>query len=147
MNKNQALLVVDVQNDFCKAGALAVPEGEKVVPVLNKYIDYFSGQGLSVFFSRDWHPKETKHFKKYGGLWPAHCVQQTWGAEFHPDLKVPKESLVVSKGMSPQKDAYSDFEAYDAKGREFAKVLEERGIKELFVGGLATDYCVKFSVL
>ncbi len=147
MKQNQALLIVDVQNDFCPGGALAVGSGDQVVPVLNKYIDIFSKRKLSVVASRDWHPLQTTHFKEFGGPWPAHCVQNTPGAAFHPDLKLPSEVIVVSKGMDPSKDSYSAFQAADAQGRGLLDILREKDVKELFVGGLATDYCVKASVL
>lgn len=146
MKLKKALLVVDVQNDFCPGGALAVPEGDKIIPVLNKYIESFSKNKLPIFASRDWHPKKTKHFKAFGGVWPVHCVQNTKGAQFHPKLKLPKEVIVVSKGMDPQKDSYSAFQAADSNGMGFSNLLKIFGIEELYVGGLATDYCVNSSV-
>jgi nicotinamidase/pyrazinamidase len=147
MKSRKALLIVDVQNDFCPKGALAVPRGDKVVPVLNKYIKIFSQNKLSIFASRDWHPKQTKHFKDFGGLWPKHCIQKTKGAKFHPGLKLPQGTIILSKGMNPGEDSYSAFQAVDNKRVAFFKLLKKFGINELFVGGLATDYCVKFSVL
>lgn len=147
MKLKKALLIVDVQNDFCPGGALAVPEGNTIVPNLNKYIKIFSQKNLPVFASRDWHPKKTRHFKKFGGIWPVHCVQNTKGAQFHPGLKLPKETIVLSKGMDPQKDAYSAFQALDANGMDFSALLKYLGIQALYVGGLATDYCVKSSAL
>jgi len=147
MKLKKALLIVDVQNDFCPGGALAVPEGDRVVPVLNRYIGFFSRKKLPIFASRDWHPQDTKHFKQFGGLWPKHCVQNTRGAGFHPGLKLPKETIILSKGMDPDKDSYSAFQAFDSNGVEFLQLLKVLGIEELFVAGLATDYCVKSSVL
>jgi len=143
----KALLIVDVQNDFCPGGKLAVPEGDKIVAVLNKYIKIFSQKKLPIFFSRDWHPQKTTHFKKFGGLWPIHCVQNTKGARFHPKLKIPKEAIVISKGMDPKKDSYSAFDGEDRYGQSLYNILVILGIKELYVGGLATDYCVKETVL
>jgi nicotinamidase/pyrazinamidase len=143
----KALLIVDVQNDFCPGGALAVTQGDKIVPVLNKYIKVFSKKKLPIFASRDWHPKQTRHFKRFGGQWPRHCVQNTKGAKFHPKLRLPKETIILSKGTNPVQDSYSAFQAIDANGTEFVILLQIFGIKELFVGGLATDYCVKCSVL
>lgn len=140
-------MVVDVQNDFCPGGALAVPEGDKIIPALNKYINYFSKNKLPIFASRDWHPKKSKHFKKFGGVWPVHCVQGTRGAEFHPRLKLPKEAIIISKGMQPEKDSYSAFQAQDSNGMDFLALLKYLGVQELYIGGLATDYCVKFSTL
>lgn len=147
MKLKKALLIVDVQNDFCPGGTLAVPEGDKIIANLNKYIKIFSQKKLPIFASRDWHPKKTKHFKKFGGLWPAHCVQNTKGAQFHPKLKLPKETIILSKGMNPEEDSYSAFQAEDLNGMSFLNLLKIFGIEELYVGGLATDYCVKSSVI
>lgn len=144
---SDALVIVDVQNDFCPGGSLAVPEGDKVVPVLNRYIERFAALKTPIFASRDWHPAVTKHFKAYGGAWPPHCVQGTRGAEFHADLRLPREAVIVSKGMDSEQDAYSCFQAEDPDGMPFTAALGERGVQRLFVGGLATDYCVKATVL
>ena len=145
--KRDALVIVDVQNDFCPGGSLAVPEGDQVVPVLNEYAGRFWAAGAPIYASRDWHPAKTRHFEEYGGAWPPHCVQGTWGAAFHPDLELPPAARVVSKGMDPNEDAYSCFQAVDAEGRGFAGALRERGVSRLWVGGLATDYCVRATVL
>ncbi|PIQ89583.1 MAG: nicotinamidase [Candidatus Omnitrophica bacterium CG11_big_fil_rev_8_21_14_0_20_42_13] len=142
-----ALLIADVQNDFCPGGKLGISDGDKIIPAINKYIKEFSKNKLPIFISRDWHPKKTKHFKKFGGVWPAHCVQNTKGAEFHAKLKFPKEAIIISKGMDPEKDSYSAFDAVDSNGCEFDNLLRIFGIKNLFVGGLATDYCVKNSAI
>ena len=147
MKKNSALLIVDVQNDFCQDGALAVPEGDAIIPVLNKYIQLFSSGSLPVFASRDWHPKKTAHFNEFGGSWPPHCVQDTPGARFHAVLRLPGDAIIMSKGMDPEADSYSAFQAVDEKGNAFADLLKKFSIKELFVGGLATDYCVRWTVL
>ena len=143
----KALLIVDVQNDFCPGGALAVPTGDHVAAALNHYIPYFTIHKYPIFASRDWHPSQTKHFKDFGGLWPVHCVRNTPGAAFHPELKLPSGTIIISKGMDPGKDSYSDFQGFDEKGKSFLKVLKGLGIEQLFIGGLATDYCVKFSCL
>lgn len=142
-----ALLVVDVQKDFCPGGALPVPRGDEVVPVLNRYIEWFRESGRPVYLSRDWHPATTTHFQEWGGPWPPHCVQGTTGAEFHPELDVPPEAIIVSKGMSPDRDSYSAFQASDPDGTSLADSLRRRGVRTLHVGGLATDYCVKASVM
>jgi len=147
MEAKKALLIVDVQNDFCPGGTLAVPEGDRIISILNKYTKIFSREKLPIFASRDWHPKDSKHFKKFGGVWPKHCIQNTRGARFHPHLRLPKETVILSKGMDPDKDSYSAFQAVDTSGTEFLELLKTQGIDELFVGGLATDYCVKSSVL
>jgi nicotinamidase/pyrazinamidase len=142
-----ALLVVDVQNDFCRGGALAVPDGDRVVDALNQYIDNAVARGVTVYASRDWHPPVTSHFKSQGGPWPAHCVQGSDGARFHPDLHLPSSAIVITKGESPDSAGYSAFEGHTPAGKSFLADLRERGINRLVVGGLATDYCVKHSVL
>jgi len=143
IGQQDALIVVDVQKDFMPGGALPVPEGDKVVPVLNEYIKLFEKRGLPVFFTRDWHPENHISFKGYGGVWPPHCVQNTEGAKFHEDLHMPLDNkFVISKGTSPDFDAYSGFQ-----GTVLESLLRERGVKRVFVGGVATDYCVKNTVL
>jgi nicotinamidase/pyrazinamidase len=139
--RRRALLVVDVQNDFCPGGALAVSHGDEVVAPLNTLIKDFLARGDLVFKSRDWHPAVTKHFKAYGGTWPVHCVQHTTGAEFHKDLLDDPRIAIVSKGTGDE-DSYSAFD-----GTDLAAQLRERGVREVWVGGLATDYCVKNTVL
>jgi nicotinamidase/pyrazinamidase len=140
-NTKQALIVVDVQNDFCPGGTLAVPHGDEVVAPLNKLIDKFLERGDPVFKSRDWHPRSTKHFSAYGGTWPVHCVQNTKGAQFHPALRDDPRIKIVSKGLG-ETDGYSAFEETDLGSQ-----LHNAGVQELIVGGLATDYCVKNTVL
>ena len=140
--KDSVLLVVDVQNDFCPGGSLAVPRGDEVVARLNRMIRRFRAAGLPVVFSRDWHPVRTKHFKEFGGTWPPHCIQGTRGAEFHPKLEVPRSATIFSKGMDPEADAYSCFQATTEYGAPFAAWLAAQRIQRLYVGGLATDYCV-----
>ena len=145
--ERDALVIVDVQNDFCPGGSLAVPEGDQVISVLNRYAQRFQDAGASVFASRDWHPEKTKHFQSGGGVWPPHCVQGTRGAKFHEDLALPNETVIISKGLDPGEDAYSAFQAQDPNEMDFAVALGERGVQRLFVGGLTTDYCVKTTVL
>jgi nicotinamidase/pyrazinamidase len=141
------LLVVDVQIDFCPGGALPVPRGELVVSAMNLYVQLFHKERCPIFASRDWHPADTKHFKKYGGLWPVHCVQDSVGARFHPELVLPEETVVISAGLGREDEGYSSFEGISEDGTPFAAVLRRRKVKKLYVGGLATDYCVKESVL
>lgn len=141
----KALLVVDMQNDFCPGGALGVPEGDKIVPAINKYIKIFVKKKLPVFATRDWHPVRTKHFKDFGGIWPVHCLQNSRGAAFHPQLKLPKGAIFLYKGMDPRRDSYSAFQAEDIGGAPLAKLLNTFGIKEIYIAGLATDYCVRFT--
>lgn len=140
-NEKRALIVVDVQNDFCPAGTLAVSGGDEVVEPLNRLIDEFLESGEPVYKCRDWHPEVTKHFADYGGTWPVHCVQGTPGAEFHPELRDDSRIRVVSKGLGDT-DCYSAFDETN-----LAEDLRREGVVEVWVGGLATDYCVKNTVL
>lgn len=142
-----ALVVVDVQNDFCQSGSLPVAEGDRVVPVMNRYIELFREAGLPIYFTRDWHPPTTIHFAGFGGLWPPHCVQATRGAEFHPELNVPNDAIIITKGDDPNEDSYSGFDGKDEQGKRLADSLKEKGVRRLFVGGLATDYCVRQTAL
>src|SRR5712692_8469159 len=138
----KALIVVDVQNDFCPGGSLAVANGDEVVAPLNRLMKEFLDRGEPVFKTRDWHPAKTKHFQAYGGTWPVHCVQGTTGAQFHPDLLEDPRITVISKGTNDSADGYSGFD-----GTNLAELLREEGVEEVWVGGLATDYCVKHTVL
>jgi nicotinamidase/pyrazinamidase len=147
MLRKAALLVVDVQLDFCPGGALPVPKGDQVVQVLNRYIQLFWKRGCPVIASRDWHPVDSGHFQSGGGRWPVHCVQQTRGAQFHPELMLPEETIIVSKGMGRQDEGYSALEGVLDDGTPVRDLLHRLGVKTLYVGGLATDYCVKASTL
>jgi epoxyqueuosine reductase len=142
-----ALVVVDLQNDFCPGGSLGVRGGDEVVPLLNACVARFRAVGAAVVLTRDWHPPVTRHFVRYGGPWPPHCVQGTPGAEFHPAFVVPPDAVIVSKGAHPDEDAYSAFQARDAAGRPLPDLLRARGVRRLFLGGLATDYCVRATSL
>ena len=144
---NSALLIVDVQNDFCPGGSLAVAGGDEVVPVLNAYAEQFAAAGRPVLADRDFHPARTTHFAQYGGAWPPHCVQGTTGSEYHPDLRLPPETIHLTKGMGADEDAYSVFQGRDEAGQMLSTLLAERDIRTVYVGGLATDYCVKATVL
>jgi nicotinamidase/pyrazinamidase len=146
-HERTAVLVVDVQNDFCPGGALPVSEGDRVVPVLNSVIEALNSQGATVYASRDWHPEVTTHFKAYGGTWPPHCIARTEGAAYHPALRLPAGTVVISKGQESGADGYSAFEGTTAAGTALLEDLRSRGITTLVVGGLATDYCVRASVL
>ncbi len=138
----KALVIVDVQNDFCPGGSLAVAHGDEVVAPLNNLIQEFLDRGEPVFKTRDWHLPTTKHFAAFGGTWPVHCVQNTSGAEFHPDLIDDPRITIISKGINENADGYSGFD-----GTNLAQLLREQGIEEVWVGGLATDYCVKHTGL
>jgi nicotinamidase-related amidase len=142
LSKNEALIIVDVQRDFCPGGALPVLEGDQVVPVLNEYIKLFKKANARIFATRDWHPPNHISFKMYGGPWPPHCIQQSEGAKFHPSLKLPDDTSIISKAMDPAKESYSGFD-----GTTLAEELKKEGVARVFVGGLATDYCVKQTVL
>jgi nicotinamidase/pyrazinamidase len=137
-----ALIIVDVQRDFCPGGALAVEGGDQVVGPANRLIDLFEERGRPVFFTRDWHPGNHCSFKENGGPWPPHCIAGTAGAEFHPDLHVSGEAAIISKADRPEKDAYSGFEGTDLRER-----LTGLGVDTVVVAGLTTDYCVKKTAL
>jgi len=132
----RALLVIDVQNDFCPGGALAVPDGDAVVGRANELMD--SGRFDLVVATRDWHPPEHGSFAPQGGPWPVHCVQGTGGAELHPDLEQAGIDLLLDKGQDPATEGYSGFE-----GTELARVLREAGVDHVTICGLATDVCVR----
>jgi nicotinamidase/pyrazinamidase len=143
LGPNDALLIVDVQNDFCPGGALPVPAGDEVVPVLNQWLKTAAQMGgMPVFASRDWHPENHMSFRERGGPWPRHCVRGTPGAEFHPDLNLPDDARVINKATGPDRDAYSAFE-----GTNLARQLRQRGVKRVWVGGLAQEVCVHATVL
>jgi nicotinamidase/pyrazinamidase len=147
MQRRAALLVVDVQLDFCPEGALPVPLGDHVIPVLNRYLQLFAKIGRPIFASRDWHPADSGHFLENGGRWPAHCVKGSRGADFHPELLLPDSTVVITKGTSRWDEGYSALQGVTENGTPFAMLLRRMNLDRLFVGGLATDYCVKQSVL
>lgn len=142
LQSGDALLIVDVQNDFLPGGALAVPHGDEVIAPLNQYIAAFTARGLPVFATRDWHPANHCSFKKYGGPWPVHCVHHTPGAAFAPGLNLPANATIISKADAPGHEAYSGFAGTPLDTRLFGA-----GVKRLFIGGLATDYCVLHTTL
>ena len=138
----KALIIVDIQNDFCPGGSLAVHEGDSVVGPVNELTRYFEAQGLPVFFTRDWHPVRHSSFRDFGGIWPPHCVAETGGAAFHEDMYRPESAEIISKATEVNSDAYSGFE-----GTDLGEKLRTRGVDTVVVTGLATDYCVKNTVL
>jgi nicotinamidase/pyrazinamidase len=142
VDSKAALIIVDVQNDFCPGGALAVAEGDHVVPVLNEYARHFAGAGSPIFATRDWHPANHISFSEQGGIWPPHCVQGTDGASFHPGLELPEGTEIVSKAQEADEESYSGF-----GGTHLAERLRQQGVERVYIGGLATDYCVKSTVL
>ncbi|MEM2122724.1 MAG: nicotinamidase [Candidatus Bathyarchaeia archaeon] len=142
INKDSALIIVDVQRDFLPGGALPIPKGDEVIPALNEYVEIFKRMGGKIFATRDWHPVNHISFKSRGGPWPTHCVQGTRGAEFHEALKLPRDVIVISKATGPDMESYSGF-----AGTDLADMLRRNGIKRVFIGGLATEYCVKNTIL
>ncbi|HJV84373.1 MAG TPA: nicotinamidase [Noviherbaspirillum sp.] len=142
LTPGDALLVVDVQNDFLPGGNLAVAGGDEVVPVLNRYIALFTQLRLPIYATRDWHPTNHCSFKPYGGIWPPHCIAGSHGAEFPAALQLPEGTIIISKAQDVDKDAYSGFE-----GTDLADRLRAAGIRRVFIGGLTTDYCVLNSVI
>lgn len=137
-----ALLIVDVQRDFLPGGALAVADGDAVIPALNRLILSAEETGAPVLASRDWHPPNHCSFREQGGLWPPHCIAGTAGAQISSDLHLPQRAIIVDKGVSPETEAYSAF-----SGTHLANTLRARGVTRLVIGGLATDYCVHATVL
>ncbi len=142
MYEKAALLIVDVQNDFCPGGALQIVGGDRVIEPINRAARQFAAARLPVLASRDWHPPVTRHFREYGGIWPVHCVQGTVGAAFHPALRLPEGTVVFSKGLSPELAGYSAFEGLTDDGTPLAELLSDREVRRLYICGLATDYCV-----
>jgi nicotinamidase/pyrazinamidase len=147
LSRRPALLVVDVQRDFCPGGALAAEGGLRIMPALNRFLADAHAERVPVYASRDWHPAVTQHFQAYGGEWPPHCIQHTAGAEFHPELALPANTVVITKGEDPDQPGYSAFEGHTSDGWTLLEDLRSRSIDRLYVGGIATDYCVKQSVL
>ena len=138
IGKDDALIVVDVQNDFCPGGALAVAEGDAVVPVLNRLMPRFG----MVVATQDWHPDDHRSFAAHGGQWPPHCIAGTPGAELHPALERAPIAITIRKALLTEEDTYSGFD-----GTDLAEQLRARGVRRVFVGGLATDYCVNATAL
>lgn len=141
-NINRALLLVDIQNDFCEGGALAVPGGSEILPVVNQLIAGAAEAGEPIIASRDWHTVDHVSFEARGGPWPPHCVQDSPGAEFHPSLALPDSAVRVSKGTGFDTDAYSAFD-----GTQLESFLKRHDISQLKVAGLALDVCVRATVL
>ena len=137
LSEHDALIIVDVQNDFCPGGALPVPTGMDVASTMSMVANTFQARGGLVYATQDWHPPGHSSFKEQGGPWPAHCVQDSYGADFHPAMVLPAGVTIVRKGTSPDQDAYSGFIDSDLGAQ-----LKDAGVTRVFVGGLATDYCV-----
>ena len=141
IGEHDALIVVDVQNDFLPGGALAVNDGDAVIPLINECMQLFAAGRLSIYATRDWHPDDHCSFTENGGIWPKHCVADSPGAQFAESLVFPEDVTIVSKGTVSEKEAYSGFQ-----GTGLSDQLQEKGVERLIVGGLATDYCVLHTV-
>ena len=139
--RGDALVIVDAQNDFLPGGALAVPQSDEILPIVNDYIAAFEKRRLPIYMTRDWHPPDHCSFKEYGGPWPTHCVAGTDGAAFSAELKLTAPATIVSKATTPDLECYSDFGTTN-----FEADLRVSGVSRLFIGGLATDYCVLSTV-
>lgn len=142
LDPQDALIIVDLQNDFLPGGALGVPDGDAVIPALNACITKFKQAGAPIFATRDWHPVDHCSFRAQGGPWPPHCIADTEGAAFASKLRLPDDAIVISKASSAHADAYSGFDHTD-----LAAQLKARGCRRVFVVGLATDYCVRATAL
>ncbi len=141
-DRKTVLLLVHLQNDFCPGGALPVREGDRIIPIANEWIRVFAAQGYGIVATRAWHPPNHCSFQEQAGPCPPHCVQGSFGAQFHPDLKLPPGTLIVSVATNPKQEASSGFD-----GTTLDERLEDLGAQTLYVIGLATDYCVKHTVL
>lgn len=141
LGADDSLLIVDVQRDFLPGGALGVPAGDRVLPVLNRYVDLAARRGVKVYASRDWHCENHHSFRRYGGPWPVHCVAGSEGAQIAEALRLPSDTIIIDKGRSADKPGYSAFEDTGLEQR-----LCDAGVRRLLVGGLATDYCVLHTV-
>ncbi len=151
-DRSTALIVVDVQNDFADpAGSLAVRGADAILSVINEQVERAASTSATVVCTQDWHPPVTPHFARDGGIWPVHCVAETWGAALYPELRVPTDALRVRKGVNGE-DGYSAFTVRDPvsgaeHGTGLEELLRERGVRRVVVCGLATDYCVRATVL
>lgn len=140
--RGDALLVVDVQKDFCPGGALAVPHGDEIISTLNEWIAQARTAGIPIYVSKDWHPEGHISFRDRGGPWPRHCIQHTPGADVHPDLRLPPDTVFILKGSHPDRDAYSAFDKTNLEA-----LLKDSRVRRLWIGGLALDVCVRATVL
>jgi nicotinamidase/pyrazinamidase len=147
IKRGDALIIVDLQNDFLPGGALAVPEGDRVISPLNDVIQKFQDENLPLFFTRDWHPPHHSSFLESGGSWPVHCVKDTKGASFATGLAVPEGAAIISKASESDTDEYSGLRGFDGDGNRLDEILKRQNIRRVVIGGLATDYCVLNTVL
>ncbi|HVV69385.1 MAG TPA: nicotinamidase [Gammaproteobacteria bacterium] len=148
LQPGDALLIVDPQNDFMPGGALAVPEGDRIIPIVNAWIVSAQQLSIPIIISRDWHPPHHISFKERGGPWPEHCVQNTFGAAFHKDIVIPENAIIINKAFLIDKDAYSAFEGITTDTQTpLPEKLHTLGIKRIWIAGLALDYCVYHSAI
>jgi nicotinamidase/pyrazinamidase len=146
LQTGDTLSVTDVQNDFLPGGVLGVPDGDRIIPPLNRIIALFLKDNLPLFFTRDWHPPDHCSFQKQGGPWPPHCVRDTPGADFSSELNIPAGAIIISKGTQKDGEQYSTFYGRDAAGHTQRNLMKKFGVRRIFIAGLATDYCVLNSV-
>ncbi len=144
---HDALLIVDMQNDFFKNGALAVPFAEEIIPLVNHWINQAKQQRIPIFASRDWHPADHCSFESQGGPWPEHCIQDSHGSQFHPNLALPNTAIHINKAQSAKHETYSALSGFDENGVLLLKTLGKMNIKRLWVCGLALDFCVRESAI
>jgi nicotinamidase/pyrazinamidase len=147
ISDGDVLLIVDIQNDFLPGGALGVKEGNEIIDPVNRAVQIFLQNRLPVLYSRDWHPPNHCSFLAYGGPWPPHCIRDTAGAAFSAEMAMPKAPLVFSKGINAEMEQYSAFDAVDEGGSPLRQILQRFRVKRVFIGGLATDYCVLNSAI
>ena len=147
LQPGDALLIVDPQIDFFPGGALAVPQGDEIIPILNEWISAARAANIPIIVSRDWHPPNHISFKPQGGPWPIHCVQNTEGAKFHPQLQLPKDIIISSKASQRDQEAYSAFEGMTEDQKSLPEKLHELHIHRIWIAGLALDYCVRYTAL
>lgn len=145
--KGDALLIIDVQNDFFPGGALPVPEGEDIIPTINAWIAASKEAGVPIFASRDWHPSNHCSFKEQGGPWPMHCVQNSKGAEMHSAIKIPADTVIIDTASDPLKEAYSAFQGHTTEGQTLHDAMRKSGVQRIWLLGLAQDFCVCESAL
>jgi nicotinamidase/pyrazinamidase len=143
----RALIVVDVQRDFCPGGSLPAPGGNQIVPAINGYLVKAQALRMPVYAARDWHPPVTSHFKEYGGEWPPHCVQGSSGAQFHADLALPASTTIITKGEDPERPGYSAFDGRTPDGVPLLADLQRQHIDTVYIAGLTIEYCVKQTAL
>jgi nicotinamidase/pyrazinamidase len=137
LKANDALLLADIQNDFLPGGALGISGGDEIIPALLRYLDRFHARGLPVYLTRDWHPPNHCSFRSQGGQWPVHCVAGSPGSLPPPSLVIPTSAVIIYKAIDPDQEAYSAFQ-----NTALNRHLHALGVRRLFIGGLATDYCV-----